>query len=173
MAAKSKDLASISTFNKLGKAQTTETTIQNQRKTSITQHQRTDASDKTNTSIPRNVNYYRHLIEDHCATEDGIEWVLKLRSPRAETDITQKLETTTPNAPSFYGKNLESQQDMRTTIDLETKGGLHQVHHLIANRIGPTPTRGQVNFEVGLRSYTSTEKIKTMEKKMVKCSKKR
>jgi len=32
-------------------------------------------------TLPRNVNFYRHLINDHDATEHGLEWALKLRSP--------------------------------------------------------------------------------------------
>jgi hypothetical protein len=34
-------------------------------------------------SMPRNVNYYRHLLDSTASNETGIEWVLKLRSPTA------------------------------------------------------------------------------------------
>lgn len=35
--------------------------------------------------MPRNVNYYRHLIEASDATEGGVGWVLKLRTPGSGT----------------------------------------------------------------------------------------
>jgi len=166
---KIKENPSVSTFHKPAKT-THDTNGKHQRKTSFTH--KTEGNDKAGQTIPRNVNYYRHLIEDHYATEHGIEWVLKLRSPKSELDLTKKLESTTPNAPSFYGKKLESQNLLRTTIDLENKGGLFQLNHLLSKRIGPTPTRSQVNFETGLRVSGSTDKLRNLERKWTNIPKK-
>ena len=35
------------------------------------------------TGIPRNVNYYRHIIDSNNATESDVQWVLKLRGAAA------------------------------------------------------------------------------------------
>jgi len=62
----------------------------NQTKTGAT-HTRPDSSDKSRT-IPKNINFYRHLIDSVYANESGVEWVLKLRSP-TESDLHKKLDT--------------------------------------------------------------------------------
>jgi len=113
--------------------------------------------------IPRNVNFYRHLINDKYASEHDIEWVLKLRSPK-ESGSKYKMEPTTTQAFSFDGRELEGQKLGRTYSDLNGKNQLHQVRHLFFNRIGPTPTQGGVYFETGLRSYeSSSDKLKALE----------
>lgn len=40
--------------------------------------------DKTmsKSKIPRNVNYYRHLLDAAYITENDINWVLRLRDPK-------------------------------------------------------------------------------------------
>ena len=64
----------------------------------------------------------------------------------------------------FAGIKLKSQNEKKTAIDLESVNNLHQVNHLLLHRIGPTPSKGQVNFEIGLRTYGAQE-FKEKEKK--------
>jgi hypothetical protein len=43
-------------------------------------HAKTESNKSQKESIiPRNVNYYRHLLEGPSCTENDINWVLKLR----------------------------------------------------------------------------------------------
>jgi len=121
------------------------------------------AADLRSPRIPRNVNFYRHLIFDKHSSETDIEWVLKLRSP---TDMSKyKMEATSPQAFSFYEKTLEGQQEKRVYSDLDGKNGLYQAQHLIVNRLGPTTSLGSVQFETGLRNYgASSDKLKTLER---------
>jgi hypothetical protein len=59
---------------------------------------------------------------------------------------------------------LKSQSEKKTTIDLDDGSQLYQVNHLLIHRIGPTPSKGQVIFETGLRTYGVSE-FKEREKK--------
>jgi len=116
--------------------------------------------------IPRNVNFYRHLLTEQNASEHGIEWALQLRSPLGNQQNIGKPEPTSIIPFSISDKSLEGQTDKRNTLDLDNKGDLHGVIHLINHRMGPTPSKGTVNFESALRTYgNSSEALKTMEKK--------
>ena len=42
-------------------------------------HESTEKSTSNKTKIPRNVNYYRHLLDAKYITENDINFVLKLR----------------------------------------------------------------------------------------------
>lgn len=128
------------------------------------QTNRLDKTDLKSPKIPRNVNFYRHLIFDKYSSESDIEWVLKLRSP-AESSKSFKMEPTSTQPFSLYGRELEGQKMRRVASDIETKNPLHQVHHLLVHRMGPTPNKGSVQFETGLRSYgASSEKLRALEK---------
>jgi len=114
--------------------------------------------------IPRNVNFYRHLITDNHCNENEIEWVLKLRSP-PNGETKHKMEPTAAQPFGFDGKIIESQKNGRLVSDLDNNNQLHQVNHLFFHRTGPTASQGNVQFETGLRSYGgSSDKLKTLEK---------
>jgi len=114
--------------------------------------------------IPRNVNFYRHLINDKYASENDIEWVLKLRSTPDDGRVF-KMEPTSTQVFSFDGRGIEAQKSGRTVMDLDTKNHLHQAPHLFLNRIGPTPSQGCVYFETGLRNYgVESENLRKLER---------
>jgi len=122
-----------------------------------------NASETKNSTIPRNVNFYRHLINDKYASENDIEWVLKLRSQEGANKA--KLEQTSTQPFGFDGKTIEAQKEGRVTLDLDSKNHLHQVQHLFLNRTGATPSQGTVFFETGLRSYgSSSERLRGLER---------
>jgi len=114
--------------------------------------------------IPRNVNLYRHLINDKYSSESDVEWVLKLRSAN-ENKSTFKMEQTAPQVFSFDGKGLEGQKDGRHTSDLDSRTHVHQLQHLFRHRLGATPDQGTVYFETALRSYgSSSDKLRELER---------
>jgi hypothetical protein len=114
--------------------------------------------------IPRNVNFYRHLINAKAINENDIEWVLKLRTP-AERSQEHKFEATVTQPFSLFGKELEGQQLKRTTSELGIRNRLHELPHLYLKRLGPTPGQSTVQFESGLRDYGfSTERLQSLEK---------
>jgi hypothetical protein len=113
-------------------------------------------------NIPRNVNFYRHLMESISISEKGVEWVIHLRSPMKAEPRTG---STIPNGFSFGDKKLKCQETSnKSAYDLETKTDIHNVSHLLVHRIGPTPACGQVSFETGLRRHASTGKLRDLER---------
>jgi len=120
-------------------------------------------NEATGPKIPRNVNFYRHLITDNHCNEHEINWVLELRP--IDGKKRNKMEPTTLAPFAFDGKTIEAQKDGRLISDLDGKNELHQVNHLYLHRIGATPSQGSVQFETGLRSYgASSDKLKTLER---------
>lgn len=66
---------------------------------------------------------------------------------------------------SFSDKTLESQVEKRQVTDIDSKNNLHQLSHLLMHRMGPSPSRGSVQFETGLRSYGSASTaLRNLEK---------
>jgi len=134
---------------------------------------------ETNTAIPRNVNFFRHLTSDYNANEPTLQWALKLRSPSC-FDLNHKMEAykifpcflfkifirTSVQPFSVSEKPIKCQEQHKMTVDLNTKNQLYKVNHLLMNRIGETPSHGVVHFETNLRSYgCSSEKLMGLEKK--------
>ena len=62
---------------------------QAQNKLSSTQKHETK---ENSNGIPKNINFYRHLMDNKFANENGVEWVLKLRSPKADGHSNEKPE---------------------------------------------------------------------------------
>jgi len=121
------------------------------------------ANSKSTSNIPRNVNFYRHLLNDTNANEHGVEWALQLRSP---TSTFFKGEGTTTQPFAMGDRTLECQTQKKTTLDITNKAELHKITHLISHRLGATPSNGTVNFEAGLRSYgSSSDSFKNLEKR--------
>jgi len=122
--------------------------------------------------IPRNVNFYRHLINDKFTNENDIDFVLKLRTPM-DGSQTFKIEPTVTQPFSVFGRELEGQKMTRTASDLGSRNKLHQIPHLYLKRTGPTQGQSTVQFESGLRDYGfSTDRLKSLEKNWTNIPKK-
>jgi len=116
-------------------------------------------------SIPKNVNEYRHIMEDKKSQESDIEWILDLRENRNSSNY-DSLKNSVGEYPDIYRKSFDSyklrvekeKNDNKNNL-LHLKGNIKDFEHLIKRRIGIPTTLATIGFETTLRKFHSDKNI--------------
>ena len=99
---------------------------------------------------PKNINEYKHLLNNYMFTQGDLDWTLDLRNEKKIDKITKEISL---SPPSFYDKDLENfKKKKKITLN---EPFLHnenpfQLNHLVHDNCN-TINSSQINFESTLR----------------------
>ena len=99
---------------------------------------------------PKNINEYKHLLNNHMFTQGDLDWTLDLRNEKKTFNIRKEISV---NPPSFYDEDLDNFKKKKKIIINEPF--LHnenpfQLNHLVHDNCN-TINASQINFESTLR----------------------
>ena len=99
---------------------------------------------------PKNINEYKHLLNNYMFTQGDLDWTLDLRNEKKIDKINKEISL---SPPSFYDKDLENFKKKKKIILNEPF--LHfenpfQLNHLVHDNCN-TINSSQINFESTLR----------------------
>lgn len=116
--------------------------------TTISKDKHMNASDGFTKSMSRNLNIYRHVM-DNCGANQ-MNWVQLLR--QKDKTLKDKLSKIPDQTFNVYGVPIESQKEGRKIIDYKIRGNTADINHLYNKRIKLTPNFSHAYFEGNLRS---------------------
>ena len=113
--------------------------------------------------LPKNVNEYRHIIDNILSRDSDVEWVLGLKAPSKPIEYSPLRERTL-NQPNFYSEDFERYKDkiekdnkVREANKLRLKGNTSDFNHIINNRLNMPANPSQIGFDTTLRKFTPFE----------------
>ena len=105
-------------------------------------------------NLPKNVNEYRHVIEQYSSQESDLEWILMLRRHQPIKTIQKEINA---NPPNFYNKNYEKYRAKTETDNNIRKNkmkiNLGTYKHIIKR---PYLNSSMFNFETTLRTNSNS-----------------
>ena len=104
-------------------------------------------------NLPKNVNEYRHVIEQYSSQESDLEWILMLRRHQPIKTIQKEINA---NPPNFYNKDYEKYRAKTETDNNMRKNkmkiNLGTYKHIIKR---PYLNSSMFNFETTLRTNSN------------------
>ena len=104
-------------------------------------------------NLPKNVNEYRHVIEQYSSQESDLEWILMLRRHQPIKTIQKEINA---NPPNFYNKDYEKYRAKTETDNNIRKNkmkiNLGTYKHIIKR---PYLNSSMFNFETTLRTNSN------------------
>lgn len=104
-------------------------------------------------NLPKNVNEYRHVIEQYSSQESDLEWILMLRRHQPIKTIQKEIHA---NPPNFYNKDYEKYRAKTETDNNIRKNkmkiNLGTYKHIIKR---PYLNSSMFNFETTLRTNSN------------------
>ena len=104
-------------------------------------------------NLPKNVNEYRHVIEQYSSQESDLEWILMLRRHQPIKAIQKEINA---NPPNFYNKDYEKYRAKTETDNNIRKNkmkiNLGTYKHIIKR---PYLNSSMFNFETTLRTNSN------------------
>lgn len=104
-------------------------------------------------NLPKNVNEYRHVIEQYSSQESDLEWILMLRRHQPIKKIQKEINA---NPPNFYNKDYEKYRAKTETDNNIRKNkmkiNLGTYKHIIKR---PYLNSSMFNFETTLRTNSN------------------
>ena len=104
-------------------------------------------------NLPKNVNEYRHVIEQYSSQESDLEWILMLRRHQPIKTIQKEINA---NPPNFYNKDYEKYRAKTETDNNIRKNkmkiNLATFKHIIKR---PYLNSSMFNFETTLRTNSN------------------
>ena len=105
-------------------------------------------------NLPKNVNEYRHVIEQYSSQESDLEWILMLRRHQPIKTIQKEINA---NPPNFYNKDYEKYRAKTETDNNIRKNkmkiNLGTYKHIIKR---PYLNSSMFNFETTLRTNSNS-----------------
>ena len=105
-------------------------------------------------NLPKNVNEYRHVIEQYSSQESDLEWILMLRRHQPRKTIQKEINA---NPPNFYNKDYEKYRAKTETDNNIRKNkmkiNLGTYKHIIKR---PYLNSSMFNFETTLRTNSNS-----------------
>ena len=101
-------------------------------------------------NLPKNVNEYRHVIEQYSSQESDLEWILMLRRHQPIKAIQKEINA---NPPNFYNKDYEKYRT-KTETDNNIRKNKMKINIGTYNHIIKRPylNSSLFNFETTLRT---------------------
>ena len=104
-------------------------------------------------NLPKNVNEYRHVLEQYSSQESDLEWILMLRRHQPIKTIQKEINA---NPPNFYNKDYEKYRAKTETDNNIRKNkmkiNLGTYKHIIKR---PYLNSSMFNFETTLRTNSN------------------
>ena len=110
--------------------------------------------------IPKNINEYKHLMNNFQLSQADLDWTLDLRTYMDSK--THRMNQTNFNPPSFYETDLNKykrRSRMGVSDPFLVKENTFQLSHLVKHRIDCS----QLDFESTLRSFKMPTGVKTVK----------
>ena len=105
-------------------------------------------------NLPKNVNEYRHVIEQYSSQDSDLEWILMLRRHQPIKTIQKEINA---NPPNFYNKDYEKYRAKTETDNNIRKNkmkiNLGTYKHIIKR---PYLNSSMFNFETTLRTNSNS-----------------
>jgi hypothetical protein len=131
--------------------------ISNNLKSTEKKHNNQDLGDLVYKNLPKNVNEYRHILDNIESRESDVKWILQLRAYKAKKTFLS-LKDSEGVKPQLYTNGLEDYRDKvlreikeRKENEMLLKGNSRDFEHLMTRRVGEQSNPCQLGFDSTLR----------------------